>query len=126
MHGSSYRVEGCGIQDMTQFFVCNGISKDTPVSMHYDNLSGVQHSAQSDVPYRKWVGVDDDVYSTIWHDLCNSQWCLNHVKGHQDAKNIKSNLIARLNDEADKLAKEFLQKVMDNQQSSIHEGKKGL
>jgi len=50
---TSYRVEGCGIRDMTQFLVRNGVPKETLVSLHCDNLSGVRRGLQSEALYQK-------------------------------------------------------------------------
>jgi len=78
---TSYRVEGCGIRDMTQFLVRNGVPKETLVFLHCNNLSGVRQGSQSKALYQKWVETDDDVYTTIQQDTCSSQWHLHHVKG---------------------------------------------
>jgi len=51
LHGFSYRAEGCGVRDMTQFLIQHQIPKEVPVSLYCENLSGVQKSLQADAPY---------------------------------------------------------------------------
>jgi len=86
---TSYQAEGCGILDGLRFLCQQGVPKDTPVAIFCDNLAGIQRGNDTKAPYHRWVGVDDDVYGPIQHELDKSNWRLGHVKGHQDKAQIQ-------------------------------------
>jgi len=68
----------------------------------------MQNSLNVSAPYRKWTEADDDIYTDIKHVLSVSKWELHHVKGHQTEEQIVQSITARLNNEADMLANEYL------------------
>jgi len=114
---TSYIAEGCGILDNLRFLRQQGISKKTPVSIFCDNLSGVQRSSDVEAPYRWWVGIDDNVYGAIRHELRHSNWMVSHVKRHQNAAQIQESLRAKLNNDTDALAKECVNAMLTSKHS---------
>lgn len=94
---------------MTNFLIRNSISKTTPVQMYCDNLSGVDQGNMVDASYQKWVGIDNDVYGDIRQHIKNLAWTISHIKGHQAEENLQQSLPAKLNNDADRYAKEYWQ-----------------